>query len=60
LVGGSNGFNTLTIAAENATIVPSPLNPTSVKATAKGEAPAFSLRGTCSRPPMAAPATSVI
>jgi sugar lactone lactonase YvrE len=42
-VQGSNGFNTLTITAENATIVPSPLNPTSVQANPNGEAPPFSL-----------------
>jgi sugar lactone lactonase YvrE len=43
-VQGSNGFSTLTITPENATIVPSPLNPTSVQVTAGGYAPPFYLK----------------
>ena len=45
-VQGSSGFGTLTVIAEDATILPSTLNPKTVQANSSGETGPFSLQGT--------------
>ena len=45
-VQGSSGLNKLTVTAEDATIVPSPLNPATVKVNTTGKTGPFTLRGT--------------
>jgi NHL repeat len=49
-VQGSAGFNTLTVAREDATIVPSSLNPASVKVSTTGKTAPFDLRATLRQP----------